>query len=379
MRVLHVISDENIGGAGVLLTSLLKNMNPCEMENVVALPKCSALKERIETAGGQTVLLEDRVDRLSANGILEIKRVIQNVSPDLVHTNAAFSARIAARLCHVPILYTRHCSFPLLGVWKNPILRGLGGVCNRKFSDAVIATAEAAKRDLLQMGIPEEKIFVIINGSEPIRAVSESELQKTRKKFGIDISDFCVGICARLVPCKGHKTFLEAAKILCTASPEIPFRFLIVGDGEEETELKAYTKTLGLSDRVVFTGFVEDMANIYHMIRVSVNCSTGTETSCLALSEAMSAGVPCVVSDYGGNAAMIGDSMAGFVYPVGDAVTLSTLILKIATDSSLEEAMKKAAYSRYQSHYTAKEMANKVAALYQKIVAAQKKTDLPSP
>jgi len=372
MRILHVISDENIGGAGVLLTSLLRNFERDEIENIVALPKNSLLKDRIRKEDGQVVFMSNRVDRVSFSGILELKRLVKDLSPDLVHTNAAVSARIAARLCHTPTLHTRHCSFPVSGIWKNGAVRKIGGAWNRMLSDAVIATADAAKENLLQLGIPEQKIRVIINGSEPIRELSDCEVRAVQKKWGIAPDDFTVGICARLVPCKGHRTFLQAAKLLCEIAPDIPFRFLIVGDGEERTSLEDYTKELGLRKQVLFTGFVEDMAFVYRILRVNVNCSVGTETSCLALSEGMSAGVPCVVSDYGGNRAMVGDSMAGFVFRAGDSVMLAKLILKIATDRNLEQEMRSAADERYRSCYTAKAMAGKVAALYREILDKKK-------
>ena len=368
MRVLHVISDENIGGAGVLLTSLLHHFNRSEIESIVALPKNSALKDRIRKENACVILLEHHVDRVTAGGIFEMRRLIKSVSPDLVHTNAAVSARIAARLTHVPILHTRHCSFPVNGIWKNRLVRKLGGTWNRMLSDMAVATAEAAKNDLLQLGIPEQKIRVIINGSEPIRELSDAEVQEAQRKWGIRSDDFTVGICARLVPCKGHRTFLDAAKLLCDSLPDMPFRFLIVGDGEERAALEAYAKGVGIGKYVAFTGFVKDMASVYRILRVNVNCSAGTETSCLALSEGMSAGVPCVVSNYGGNPAMIGESEAGFVFPVNDSKSLANLILKIATDPELEKNMKCAALARYRAHYTAKGMADKVSALYREVI-----------
>ena len=373
MRVLHVISDENIGGAGVLLTSLLRNFDRTSVESFVALPKNSALAPRVREANTVTYLLQHSVDRVSLGAVHEMRRLISLVMPDIVHTNAAVSARIAARLCRTPIIHTRHCCFPLTGLWQVPPMRFLGGFWNRMLSDRVIATAEAAKHDLGALGIPERKIHVIINGSEPIRELSEDELQQAYRQWGLSPHDFTVGICARLVACKGHRTFLQAARLLCDAAPLIPFRFLIVGEGEERAELESYAKDLYLSDRDIFTGFVEDMAKIYRILRINVNCSNGTETSCLALSEGMSAEVPCLVSDYGGNRAMIGDSMAGFVYPVGDAAMLAKLILKIATDRELEQRMRRAAYDRYLECYTARSMADEVTALYRSIAKRKNK------
>ncbi|MBE6601307.1 MAG: glycosyltransferase [Ruminococcaceae bacterium] len=364
IRVLHVISDENIGGAGVLLSSLLKNLDENRIESLVALPKKGALCERLSELHVPIFSLDVPVDRLSARSVIEVRRLLRVTKPDLVHSNAAISARFCARLCHIPVMHTRHCCFPPEGIWRYGPIRKLGGVWNRALSDLVIATAEAAKTDLLMLGIPQNRIHVVINGSEPIRELTDSELQEIRKKWGLTERDFTVGICARLVPCKGHRVFLEAAKKLIEAAPLYAFRFLVVGEGEERANLEAFCRELGISKHVIFTGFVSDMATVYRILRVNVNCSTGTETSCLAISEGMSAGVPAVVSDYGGNRAMIGESMAGIVYPAGDSQCLFQAVLSIANDPAREQRMRSAAYRRYLEHYTARGMAEEVEKLY---------------
>lgn len=368
MKVLHVISDENIGGAGVLLTTLLGNFDPMRVESAVALPKGSALCDRIRRLGVPICELRYPCDRFSRASVRELCQVIREESADIVHANAALCARIAARRCGVAVLHTRHCCFPPTGIWRLGAVRRIGGVCNRALSDRVIATADAAAKDLYRLGIPEDRVEVILNGSEPVRELSEDELVSARARWGIAADDFTVGICARLEPCKGHETFLRAAKLLVEQHPQIPFRFLIVGQGSRRSVLEEMTDALGISQYVVFAGFVEDMAEVYRVLRVNVNCSCGTETSCLALSEGMSAGVPCVVSDYGGNRAMVGESAAGIVYPVGDVDALADAIARIASDNALELQMRRAALSRYEENYTATKMSDRVTAVYGKIL-----------
>ena len=118
----------------------------------------------------------------------------------------------------------------------------------------------------------------------------------------------------------------------------------------------------------MFTGFVRDMAPVYRLMRVNVNCSQGTETSCLALSEGMSAGVPAVVSNYGGNQAMIGESKAGFVVPMGDFIAFADAVWRIAQDAELEQTIRAAAYERYLKHYTAQTMADRVTEVYERLL-----------
>lgn len=368
MRVLHVISDQNIGGAGVLLTSLLRNFDRMRVESIVALPAGSALCERLETLEIPMRTLQYSCDRYSAASVRELCGLIRETNADIVHANAALNARIAGRRCGVSVLHTRHCCFPPTGIWRFLPVRYLGGVGNRVLSDRVIATADAAAENLHAFGIPRDKIDVIINGSEPVREVDADALLNARARWGLREGDFTVGICARLEPCKGHETFLRAAKLLLERYPHIPFRFLIVGDGSRREELADMARQLAISPWVVFTGFVRDMALIYRLLRVNVNCSTGTETSCLALSEGMSAGVPCVVSDYGGNRPMVGDSLAGTVFPIGNFEALADAVGRIAVDRELETAMRIAAKARYDEKFTAKRMTEQVTAVYERLL-----------
>lgn len=368
MKVLHVISDTNIGGAGVLLCTLLRNFEKERVESVVALPRESALAPRIAAIGVPTVALEEPCDRFSVRSVREISEILHEGDFDLVHANAAICARIAGKRGKIAVLHTRHCCFPPSTIWRIPPVRLLGGWYNGWLSDRIVATAEAAKENLQLLGVPERKIEVIVNGSEPIREVGEEELQAFRDKWDLHPDDFTVGICARLVDCKGHDVFLRAARLAMDSMPDVRFRFLIAGEGEQLDELRALCDRLDLSSAVRFLGFLTDTAPFYRLLRVNVNCSRGTETSCLALSEGMSAGVPMLVTRFGGNPAMLGESQAGFCYPVDDFRTLAALLCRIASDRLLEARMRQAALARYRAHYTAKGMADQVASLYESLV-----------
>lgn len=367
MKVLHVISDKNIGGAGVLLCNLLECFEKERVDSIVALPYASELALRIIKMDIPVLYLKEACERISPSSVRELSRIIKAEDVDIVHTNAAVSARVAAKLCGVPVLHTRHCCFPPSGLLANPVVRRVAGVCNRMLSDHTIATADAAAGNLRQLGIPERKISVIINGSLPVKEVEERILEETRKAFGLQKEDFIIGICARLEACKGHDTFLSAASIVRERRPDIPFRFLVIGDGSRRQKLQKQTADLGLDDCVVFTGFVSDMAPLYRILRINVNCSRGTETSCLAISEGMSVGLPTIASDYGGNAAMIGEGGAGILFEVGDAEALANAILQIAEDGELEKRMKSAALERYLSHFTAKKMTKEVENVYENL------------
>lgn len=372
MKVLHVISDENIGGAGILLTNLLRCFDVARVQSVVALPEHSALRERFMQLQVPILPLVHPCDRVSVWSVAELMHHIRSSGAELVHTNAALCARIAGRLCGIPVVCTRHCCFPPHGIWKHAWIRRIGGTINCALTDCAIATADVAAENLRSFGIPPQKIMTIINGSPAVRMVAESELDAVRMRFGIEKNDMVIGICARLEPYKGHETFLQAAALVRSRLPNCPLRFLIVGCGSMDARIRQRIAELKLSDCVYMTGFAEDTAPFYRLMRINVNCSTGTETSCLALSEGMSAGVPMIASDYGGNRAMLGDGSAGVLFPIGDFRALADGICQIASDRQLELQMRRAALERYRQHYTAHRMAEEVTRVYETVLQTSK-------
>ena len=229
-------------------------------------------------------------------------------------------------------------------------------------SSHMIAVAHSAKENLTEMGVLPSKISVIINGVEALRTVSETEKELLWKRLGISENDIVIGICARLEACKGHACFLEAAEQLLQKNRS--YRFLIVGDGSLRKSLEDFCRQKGIAQYVIFTGFCEDVAPYFHIMRINVNCSVGTETSSLALSEGMSIGLPCVVSDYGGNPYMVRDGENGIVVPQNSPNALTEAISLLCEDSVRYEALSQGAKDRFLRELNAEAMTKKTEKLY---------------
>ena len=135
----------------------------------------------------------------SLGGIFENIEIIREVRPHIVHSHASLSSRIAAFLCGVPSrIFTRHCVFPVPKIYENPLVRFVVGRVNSALSTVIIAVAESAKENLVQMGVDEKKITVVINGVEPLPRLSEEEKASLRVQFGLGKEDFVCSIFARL-------------------------------------------------------------------------------------------------------------------------------------------------------------------------------------
>lgn len=365
MRVLEAISDMNIGGAGRLLLTRVSAVSKREdgIEYAVLLPKGSLLHKRFADIGVRCYLTDGGGDRsLDISAVKEICAVIKAYKPDVVNTHGCAAARLAAFFCGVPIrIYTRHCAYEL-PIWQRLLpIRAATGAVGALISTNGIAVADAAKKNMIQMGYPKNRISVIINGVNGLRKYSPEERKKCREELGIDDS-FAVGICARIEPCKDHACFLRAAALLCGESDR--YRFLVIGDGSAANETRELALELGIADKVIFTGFTDEVEKYFNCLDLNVNCSTGTETSSLALSEGMSIGLPAVASSFGGNPYMVRHGENGYIYEKGDHTELAERISEIASDRELYKKMSEQAYERYVTELNAKNMKEKTEALY---------------
>lgn len=365
MKVIEVLTDTNIGGAGILLVTRLGRMDRRRFKTWVILPKGSALKPRFERIGIKILETIHGADR-SADplAIKEYVRLFKTIHPDLVNCHGALAARLAARLCGVPrVFYTRHCAYPVPAWQKKFPGKWLIGGLQNGLADAVIAVAHAAKENLTDMGVNPRKIHVIVNGVAGFPPKNDTERAEIRRHLGIPRDSFVVGICARLEPCKGHEDLLRSAALLLQKSPK--YCFLIVGDGSHRAYLEVLSHRLGISSHVLFTGFAEDVSPYYYAMDLNVNCSTGTETSCLALSEGMSLGIPAVASNYGGNPYMIRDGENGLLYPVGHVDLLAERIKRISENPDLYRTLSRGAYRRFLCELNAERMTKETERLYE--------------
>ncbi len=364
IKILHCISDMNIGGAGKLLISQIKYIDRKKFDIAVALPKGSMLFEMLSTLGCKIFFIKNSADSsFDIKSIGEFIDIIKDYSPDIVHTHAFLSARIAAYCMRVPSrIYTRHCCFEIPNIIKRTPLKIICGVANSILSTKIIAVAEAARENLQEMGVPNHKIKVIINGVERISMIDEAKKSATKQKYGIEKDEKVISIFARLEDYKGHDTLLDAAKI-CEERGH-PFKFMIVGTGKNENALKTRSSLLGLSSRVIFCGFVNDVSELFSITDINVNCSYGTETSCLALSEGMSIGIPAVATDFGGNTFMVKNGENGICVPTKNASAIADAFENILLNEAKYRQMSRNALERYEKYFTLNAMTEQMEKLY---------------
>ena len=370
IKVVEAISDTNIGGAGVLLLNRLENTDRRIIDTTVIIPKGSELKNRFFKLGVRVVEINCGKDSsFDIKTLAAYIYVIKKLSPDILSSHGSLNSRIAGILTGVPsCIYTRHCVYPVSGIYKIPPIRFLFGKATDLLSERVVAVSYSAKQNLTEMGVNPDKINVIINGAKELKSLDKAQRSELKKRLMIPQDSTVVAIYARLEACKDHKTFLRAARLLC--SRDSNYRFLIVGKGSLAGVLSEYCKRLGISDKVIFTGFVEDISPYMNITDINVNCSIGTETSSLALSEGMSLSVPAVASNYGGNPYMIKNGINGYIYRSGDFRDLAN---KIEIAKKNHRILGEKSRIRFENELNAASMTQKMQTLYINLYNENKK------
>ena len=360
IKVIHVLSDMKIGGAGSWLLNLLGAIDKEKFEIKVVLPQGSMLADKIKNLGFEVIAVDGIKDKsYDARAVNLLYYIFRAEKPDIVHTHASLSARLAAKKAGARIINTKHCIDSRI----TGIRRFAGALINDRYSDGIIAVSEAVKRNIAENGVPDDKISVIYGGINPVKVLDDKEKSLAREKWGIG-EEVVVGIVARLTEVKGHKYFIDAAEIISRDNDNV--KFFIAGIGPKEEELKELIKQKGLTDKVVFTGFVDEIYEVFNIIDINV-ISSLSEALCLSLIEGMSVGKPSVAADTGGIPEVIKNGYNGFLVPAGDAEGLADAILKLIHDPGLRKAMGDRGREIMEKSFTAEIMAEKIEELYESV------------
>ena len=373
LRILHMISDTNIGGAGRHLLSFLEHYDRAKLEVRVLCPAGSLLVERCAKAGVEThtspYFAGDRsLGWRGLAGLLrEVSSIIKGNKIDVVHTHAAFSGRLAAIAAGAPcVVYTKHrMDWEVSG---GSLKRMVAGFLNRITCRRVIAVSRAVQESLVSSGMPREKIELIYNGIdlEQFREQSREGDPASRSEFG---EGRLVGMVARVEPEKGHRYFLEAAARVLERRKDV--FFVVVGTGSLLGEMKEVARRCGIGERVIFTGFRENVAQLIAMMDIMVIPSL-TEAFGISMIEGMCLAKACVASAVGGLAEIAGeDGRIAFLVPPADAIALAGKIDFLLENPDVAADMGARAAAEVEKGFSAKVMAGKLTDLYYSLMESK--------
>lgn len=373
IRILNIISDTNIGGAGRVILNYLRYADRNKFETLVAISRGSLLKPLLEEAEVPVYEVDGMADcSYASQDVKALQALIRRVKPDLVHTHGALSGRIAAKRCHVPVVYSRHSAFPVPAKLKYPPGRWVNKLLNEHYADHIIAVSPATRDNLTEGGISPKKITVVMNGVAPVSPISDGEKAALRRSLGLEPDVFTFGILARIEDYKGHLYLVYAAKLLKDRGYS-NFRILVAGTGAFEEEVTRAVTEMGVEDVVQMLGFRSDAAALLNILDVQLNASYGTEATSMALLEGMSLGLPTIASDYGGNPFVITSGQNGLLFPSKDSAALADAMAELMDHPEEVSIMQEKALETYQSRFTGEVFARNTEQIYENVLKGASK------
>ena len=213
--------------------------------------------------------------------------------------------------------------------------------------------SEYLKNGLTENHIPEDRIVIIHN---PVRfkAVRPEIRERVRNQYGIEPGQLVFGIVGRIVRWKGHIEFLRAADIVFKSVPEA--KGLIVGDFSDgdstyQTLISCMVKESEYSDKIIMSGYVKDVEDLYSVMDVCVHASIDPEPFGLVITEAMAHGVPVIASDRGAPREIINDGVDGFLVDPVATEQLASAIISLLSDETLRKRVGDKGRERVQKDF----------------------------
>lgn len=357
MKVMHVEAGRNLYGGALQVFYLLRALQAKHVDNILVCPPQSAIGE----ASHEVALVES----CPINGDLDfkfmgrLKKLIHKHKPDILHIHSRkgvdfWGALVASSTC-TPAILTRRVDN------REPAFFAR---FKAKYYKKIVAISEGIRTVLIDEGIAPNHVTTIHSAVDTEKFCPQEKDDAIRQRFGFKSEHTVIAILAQLIERKGHRYLFDAIPAIMEEQPNA--RFLILGKGPKEQELKGYSKSLGIDPWVNFAGFQNDIDKILQNIDIVVHPAL-KEGLGVALLQASACAVPIVGAAAGGIPEIVRDGINGYLIPPADSQAISNRILKLINDEHLRNTLGKQGRAIAEDDFSINRMASENYALYQKI------------
>jgi sugar transferase (PEP-CTERM/EpsH1 system associated) len=364
VRVLHLITELNIGGAEKVLSHLLSRLDRDRFAPAVA---ClyggdGPVADEIRSLGIPVTDL-GMTAKWRLDAFVRLYRLLHRQRPTILHTwmfHANVPGRVLGRLAGVPIVISSERTMGQEGGVRRWLNRITGPL-----PDRVACVSESVAEFAAQtIGIPPAKLAVIPNGI-PLEDFQPGDRSSARVDLGIPLRVIVAGTVGRLQPVKGTSYLLEAWSRLASDYPDAIL--LLVGGGPQQAALEKKGRRLGISERVRFLGNRADVPDLLRGMDVFVLPSLWEGMPNAAL-EAMAVGLPVVATAVGGTSEVVVDGVTGLLVPPSDPDALAQSIARLLCDPDLRYKMGQAGRERVVNHFSVERTVEQTARLYEQLL-----------
>ncbi len=344
-NVLHIIDSFDQGGTERQAVQLVRLLHESDRYRVhlACIHDKGVLRAEVERLGIGEITsypLNSFFNRNFAQQLRRLRRFLIEREIDIVHTHGLYTnvfGIIGAALARVPV---RIASRRETGGLRNGIRRW-GERRAFHLSHALIANAEAVRRELIAEGVPSEKVLTVYNGLDVERVAPQPALPREEVLLALglpheDDRRFVTIVANVRHPVKDHPMFLRAARRVRERIPQAAF--VVAGEGELMPALRSLAGELGVERDVFFTGRCERVAELLAVSEVCV-LSSKAEGFSNAILEYMAAGRAVVATDVGGAREAILEGETGYLVPSGDDAMMAERIISLLSEAERTRQM----------------------------------------
>jgi glycosyltransferase involved in cell wall biosynthesis len=275
--------------------------------------------------------------------LLKLIKLLKINHYDIVHTHttkAGILGRVASRITGIPIIIhgVHGSTFQAFNSGLLNWLLFLFEKITGRFTDAYISVSEVLSSKYVEKGIgKKENYYTVYSGMKLDKFYDVREkidYEKKQRELGINSGQFVIGNVARLETRKGHKFLLDAFKKVTIERKDHPLKLLIIGEGEDREKLENYTKELNLEDKVIFTGYREDVGELMALMNIFVLTSL-REGLPRVLVQAAAVRIPLIAFNVDGVSEIVKDNNNGFLIRPRDVEQLANRIVRYIDNKEL--------------------------------------------
>jgi glycosyltransferase involved in cell wall biosynthesis len=358
VKVVHLITDLKIGGAEMMLYNLLSKTDPTiSASSVISMRPDGPLSDQIRSLGVPVISLEMSSNLPNPLKIVKLAQEIKKQAPDILQTwmyHSNLAGSIAGPLAgNIPVVWSiHHSSFTVRDKSLTLFIVRLLSWMSHFSPKKIISCSEAASSIHLDIGYAANKFITIPNGIDTERFCPyETANIQFRQELGVNEDAFLIGNAARFHPQKDHMNLIEAAAIVLSQKNNV--HFVLYGENitYENGVLEDALRSRGLKQHFHLLGLRNDVPYITAALDLSVLSSAYGEAFPLVLGEAMASGVPCVATDIGDSAFLIGQT-GKIVTPKNPQLLADAIIEFIQMDPLIRKNMGVTARQRILDHFS---------------------------
>jgi glycosyltransferase involved in cell wall biosynthesis len=378
IKVTHIISNLNEGGAETMLYRLLCRMDTGRFENeVISLTDFGSLAGKIRLAGVPVRALGMKRGTTNPLPVVRLLQWIRKSKPQVVQTwmyHANLLGGLTARLAdNIPVVWGIHQVDldpqlnKLLTIWTSRGCAWMSGW----LPSCVVFVSQVSLLLHTKLGYAAKRMEVVPNGFDlhEFRPDSTARLS-LRRELGIAEDAVVVGMAARFHPQKDHRNFIQAAARLHGQMPEV--RFLLCGSGIDwqNSRLAGWIETAGIRDFCHLVGPRQDMSRLFAGMDIATTSSSGNEAFPLVIGEAMACGTPCVVTNVGDSALMVGET-GRVVAPRNPDALADAWRELIEVGPGIRRQLGITARARVEQHFALSGIVERYQAIYTEVTGAK--------